>query len=525
MVTTTKSLNHPNHHSSAPSQMQSDANSPKFPRKNLPSPWAQVVRGGESESGPGIHQSPPSTSSSTSSLITDQALSSDCSPKVIPPSPAMDNSNTVGVADSSDDAEDNADRSKKPVWNKPSNGVVVETGPVMGAESWPSLSASTKGSAKLPAESSSKTVADGSLSTSQAPMTSQAPQKPSNTNPKANPATNYNVPVRQRSMKRLGGGGIVSGPSQSNFSNPPPPPPPPPFPVYHLPPVSYGMVPVVPEPASRDHYRNSNWDPRAMVGGFVPGMNEYLGSSHRSYFGHNPRGDGSYHNSYGSRHDQDRRNYGNNRDTFVPQPRMPPRGLLRHPPPSPAAFVGHQPIGPFANPMGFSEFYYYQPVTMDQFTGMPYFTPSPSPTTFFPAADSALSNMIQRQIEYYFSDANLVRDEFLRSKMDEQGWVPVTLIADFPRVKSLTTNVQLILDSMRTSTIVEVLGDKLRRHNDWMKWLSSKTRSGSTSTSSSPRGSRSNNLTANFQAITLEETAESCSLPQLSNGGATGSST
>ncbi|WVY89028.1 hypothetical protein V8G54_037903 (chloroplast) [Vigna mungo] len=167
MVTTAKS---PHHHtvSAAPAQLQQsvDANSPKFPRKNFPSPWAQVVRGGEPESTSVIHQSPPSTSSSSSSLITDQALSSDCSPKVISLSPPMDNSNTVGVADSSDVAEDNADRSKKPVWNKPSNGV-VETGPVMGAESWPSLSASTKGSAKLPAESSSKTVADGSLSTSQ----------------------------------------------------------------------------------------------------------------------------------------------------------------------------------------------------------------------------------------------------------------------------------------------------------------------------------------------------------------------
>jgi len=142
-----------------------DANS--FPRKNLPSPWAQVVRGGEPESGPGIHPSPPSTSSSSSSLITDQTPSSD-SPKLIPSSPPpMDNSNTVAVADSSDGAEDNADRSKKPVWNRPSNGVVLETGPVMGAESWPALSASTKGSAKLQPESSSKIVADGSLSTSQ----------------------------------------------------------------------------------------------------------------------------------------------------------------------------------------------------------------------------------------------------------------------------------------------------------------------------------------------------------------------
>ncbi|TKY57611.1 La-related protein 1C [Spatholobus suberectus] len=440
MVTTAKSSNH---HSppSAPSPAQpSDGNSPKFPRKNLPSPWAQVVRGGEPESAAGIHQSPPpsSSSSSSSSLAADQAPSSECSPKVIPASPPVDNYNTVGAVDSSDGSEGNADRSKKPVWNKPSNGI-VESGPVMGAESWPALSESTKASAKLPAESSSKTVAEGSLSTSQGPMTSQSPQKQATTNAKPNSATNYNVPNRQRSMKRVGGSSSIgSGPSQSNFSNPPPPPPPPPFPVYQLPSVSYGnMVPGVLDPSPRDHYRNNNWDARPMVGGFVPAMNEYRGSSRRGYFGPHPRGDGSYHNSYGSRRDQDRGNYVNTRDAFVPQPRMPPRGLLRHPPPSTAAFVGPQPIGPFANPIGFSEFYYYQPVTVDQFTGMPFFTHSPPPTPFFSAAESPLSNMIVNQIEYYFSDANLVRDEFLRSKMDEQGWVPVTLIADFPRVSYL----------------------------------------------------------------------------------------
>jgi len=193
-------------------------------------------------------------------------------------------------------------------------------------------------------------------------MSSQSAQKQATTNTaKPNSATNHNVPGRQRPMKRVGGSGIVSGPSQSNFSNPPPPPPP--FPGYQIPPVSYGIVPLVPEHAPRDHYRNSNWDPRPMVGGFVPGMNEYGGSSHRGYFGPLPRGDGSssYHNTYGNRHDQDRRNYGNTIGTFVPQPRMPPRGLLRHPPPSSAAFVGPHPIGPFANPMGFSGLFFFFP--------------------------------------------------------------------------------------------------------------------------------------------------------------------
>ncbi|KHN12624.1 La-related protein 1B [Glycine soja] len=429
-----------------------------------------TIREGRNRGGPWASSS-LSSSSSSSSLVADQA-------------PEVDNSNTVGDVDSSDGAEGNADRSKKLVWNKPSNGVVVETGPVMGAaESWPTLLASTKGSAKLPPESSSNTVIDyGSLSTSpQGPMASQSPQKQATTNAKPNSAPNYNVPGRQRSMKRVGGSSsTVSDPSQGNFSNPPPPPPP----LYTS---SHQLAIVI-------------W----------------------GYFGPHPRGDGSYHNSYGSRRDhQDRGNYVNTRDAFVPQPRMPPRGLPRHTPPptTAAAFVGPQPIGPFAKPIGFPEFYYYQPVTVEQFTGMSFFAHSPPPTPFFSAAESPLSNMIVYQIEYYFSDANLVKDAFLRSKMDEQGWVPVTLIADFPRVKSLTTNIQLILDSIRTSAIVEVQGDKLRRLNEWKRWLSS-TQRGSTS----PIGSRYNNLTTNLQTIKLEETIKDED-PRMSNGGdATGSS-
>ncbi|XP_061366010.1 la-related protein 1C-like [Gastrolobium bilobum] len=533
MVTNTKSSS--NHHSptSSPLPAQSgDNNSPKFPRKNFPSPWAQVVRGGEPESTTtGINQSPPSSSSSSSSSLTagaaDQAPSSDSSPKAVPasPPPVDNNCNTVADLDSSDASDGNAGRSKKPAWNKPSNGVVVEAGPVMGADSWPALSESTKASGKLPAESSSKTAVDGSLSTSQGPVTSHPPQKQATSNSKPNSAMNYNMPNRQRSMKRVGGGGIGSGPAQSSFSNPPPPPPPPPFPVYQLPPVSYGnVVPGMPDPSPRDHYRNNNWDTRPLVRGFMPTMNEHRGSSRRGNYGPHPRGDGSYHNNYSSRRDHDRGNYVNSRDAHVPQPRMPPRGLLRQPPPSTAAFVGPQPVGPYANPVGFHEFYYFPTVTLDPFRGMPFFTHSPPPAMFLPAAEPPLTNLIVNQIDYYFSDANLVRDGFLRSNMDEQGWVPITLIANFPRVKSLTSNIQLILDSLRTSTTLEVQGDKLRRQNDWMRWLPSaqlRAKSGSVS----PGGSRYNNLATDFQTITLEEMnkdegpTESSSQSQLPNGG------
>lgn len=35
----------------------------------------------------------------------------------------------------------------------------------------------------------------------------------------------------------------------------------------------------------------------------------------------------------------------------------------------------------------------------------------------------------------------------------------------------LTDNVPLILDALRTSSVVEVQGDKVRRQNDWKRWI------------------------------------------------------
>ncbi|KAI4316970.1 hypothetical protein L6164_024890 [Bauhinia variegata] len=488
MVTTTDSS--PKHHSPTYAGISGtgDSNSPKFPRKNLPSPWAQVVRGGEPESASGIHQSPPSSSSSSSSLtifVPDLTPSSDSSPKAGTASLPVDNFNTA-AADTSDSNNGNAGRPKKPAWNKLSNGV-VEVGPVMGAVSWPALSESTKASTKMLADSSSKSISDGSLSSTQGPVTLHSPQKQGTSNAKPN-SSNYN---RQRSVKRGGGSNIGSGTVQSSFSNPPPPPPPPPFPVFQVPPSSYGnVVPGVPDNSTR------NWDTRPLVGSFVPAVNDHRSSSRRGNFGPHPRGDGPYHNNYGGRRDQDRGN--------THHQRVPPRGLVRHPPPNAAAFVPPQPVGgPFVNPMGFPEFYYFPTLPLEPFRGMPFFTHSP-PAIFYPVEEHPLTNMILNQIEYYFSDGNLVKDEFLRSNMDEQGWVPITLIANFPRVKNLTSNIQLILDSLRTSTVVEMQGDKLRRRNEWMKWLPSaqlRTDSGSVS----PGGSSHNNLATNFQKITLEE--------------------
>lgn len=47
---------------------------------------------------------------------------------------------------------------------------------------------------------------------------------------------------------------------------------------------------------------------------------------------------------------------------------------------------------------------------------------------------SLFSYIESSSLTAYCSDDNLSRDDFLRSKMDEEGWVPISLIAGFPKV-------------------------------------------------------------------------------------------
>ncbi|KAL8059280.1 hypothetical protein ABFX02_03G075400 [Erythranthe guttata] len=78
---------------------------------------------------------------------------------------------------------------------------------------------------------------------------------------------------------------------------------------------------------------------------------------------------------------------------------------------------------------------------------------------------------ILNQVHYYFSDANLVKDQFLRENMDESGWVELSLIASFPRMQNLTRDISYIWASLQKSNIVELQGYKVRRRNEWSKWL------------------------------------------------------
>ncbi|CAN4123019.1 unnamed protein product [Withania somnifera] len=231
-------------------------------------------------------------------------------------------------------------------------------------------------------------------------------------------------------------------------------------------------------------------------------------------FGGRPRGDGSYHNNHGGRRDQDRR------DVHMAPQFAPPHGpFLRPPHPGTAPYLPPPPpMRPFAAPMGFEmgPYFYISTLNPEPYGGVPIITQAPQLPQHLPLVDPKLPPSLVNQIEYYFSDANLVKDDFLRSQMDEEGWVPIKLIANFPRVKTMTEkvqsdNIQFILYCLRVSTFVEVQDEKVRRRDGWRKWTHTSGQPAADSGSSTPVASTDGCLIASLQNVSLNESATNTS--------------
>ncbi|GIY44557.1 hypothetical protein CDAR_53373 [Caerostris darwini] len=77
---------------------------------------------------------------------------------------------------------------------------------------------------------------------------------------------------------------------------------------------------------------------------------------------------------------------------------------------------------------------------------------------------STLKAMLQRQLEYYFSKENLSTDEYLQSQMDNDNYVAISTIANFNQVRRLTDDINLVVEVLRDSLIVQVdeAGEKVR---------------------------------------------------------------
>ncbi|KAI9866906.1 MAG: hypothetical protein M1830_005884 [Pleopsidium flavum] len=84
-------------------------------------------------------------------------------------------------------------------------------------------------------------------------------------------------------------------------------------------------------------------------------------------------------------------------------------------------------------------------------------------------------NMVSMQLEYYFSLDNLCKDMFLRKHMDSQGFVFLSVIANFNRIKQLTQDMELIRYVCFQSRNVEFRTgpdnvDRLRKRDGWQQW-------------------------------------------------------
>lgn len=67
-----------------------------------------------------------------------------------------------------------------------------------------------------------------------------------------------------------------------------------------------------------------------------------------------------------------------------------------------------------------------------------------------------LFSFLKIQLEYYFSKQNLEKDAYLNSQMDEHKFVPVELIASFPKVKRLTEDRALMMKAMKECKNIQI---------------------------------------------------------------------
>mmetsp|Transcript_16448 Transcript_16448/g.47640 ORF Transcript_16448/g.47640 Transcript_16448/m.47640 type:complete len:353 (-) Transcript_16448:74-1132(-) len=69
---------------------------------------------------------------------------------------------------------------------------------------------------------------------------------------------------------------------------------------------------------------------------------------------------------------------------------------------------------------------------------------------------------LQQACEWYLSTGNLSRDRFLRSRMDDQGWVALTDLVDFAALRALEARAGEVAAALVSSTVVEISGDRSR---------------------------------------------------------------
>ncbi|KAI8097489.1 uncharacterized protein BX664DRAFT_276251 [Halteromyces radiatus] len=128
--------------------------------------------------------------------------------------------------------------------------------------------------------------------------------------------------------------------------------------------------------------------------------------------------------------------------------------------------------------------------------------------------EDTLKMYIAQQIEYYFSIDNLCKDIYLRTQMDKNGFIDLAFLANFNRVKGLSTDLSLIRDALTQSQVVEVTSDnKIRKREGWEMWIlpprpsannnnNNTTTTSTTTTTTTTSTNNNNNSNVNTAAAT-----------------------
>ncbi|XP_010484684.1 PREDICTED: la-related protein 1B-like [Camelina sativa] len=192
-----------------------------------------------------------------------------------------------------------------------------------------------------------------------------------------------------------------------------------------------------------------------------------------------PRGEGSSHHGNRRHYDHwgNQSGFSHRNHTGRDMHLQPQRGIgmmrphmLMGPPSFPATSAQYMAAPQYGGPMLYPDYaqHVFMPPPPPEPIGL--VGPFPPPSLYLSSFDAILYNKILTQVEYCFSADNLSRDKHLRDQMNDEGWVPVRVIAGFRRLAELTNNIQTILEALKSSQVVEIKGETLRRRGDWDKY-------------------------------------------------------